>query len=67
MQNFSITQWFSKLQTKIFCECFYIPVQSNYGVIITGCENVWSGMMNEGPIKYYKSQNKTKRSFLTIY
>lgn len=66
MQNFSITQWLSKLQAKSFCECLYIAGQSNYSVIIAVCENMWSGMMNEGPSKYYKSQNKNKGVFLVF-
>lgn len=52
------------MQAKFFCECLYIPGQSNYGFIIAEWENIWSGMMSEGPTKYYKSQNKKKGVFL---
>lgn len=55
-----------KVASKVFCACLYIPGQSNYGVIIAGHENIWSGMMNEGPTKFYKSQTKKELSYYLL-
>lgn len=42
-----------KVASKVFCQCLYILGHD----VIPEWENMWSGVMNEGPTKYYKSQH----------